>query len=57
MPVPFNTALHCPQSRDDSVTDHSEDGCRLKMMPGVNEYTRECLALEVEQSIIVTKEA
>jgi putative transposase len=35
----------------DFVMDHTEDGRRLKMMPVVDEYTRECLALEVERSI------
>ena len=31
--------------------DATEDGRRLKMMPVVDEYSRECLALEVERSI------
>jgi putative transposase len=31
--------------------DATEDGRRLKMMPIVDEYSRECLALEVERSI------
>ena len=35
----------------DFVMDRTEDGRRLKMMPVVDEYTRECLALEVERSI------
>jgi putative transposase len=35
----------------DFVMDQTEDGRRLKMMPVVDEYTRECLALEVERSI------
>ncbi len=35
----------------DFVIDRTEDGRRLKMMPVVDEYTRECLALEVERSI------
>jgi len=35
----------------DFVMDRTEDGRRLKMMPVVDEYTRECLALEVECSI------
>ncbi len=35
----------------DFVMDATEDGRRLKMMPVVDEYTRECLALEVERSI------
>ncbi len=35
----------------DFVMDQTEDGRRLKMMPVVDEYTRECLAIEVERSI------
>jgi len=35
----------------DFVMDRTEDGRRLKMMPVVDEYTRECLNLEVERSI------
>ena len=35
----------------DFVMDETEDGRRLKMMPVVDEYTRECLAIEVERSI------
>lgn len=35
----------------DFVMDRTEDGRRLKMMPIVDEYTRECLAIEVECSI------
>ena len=35
----------------DFVMDLTEDGRRLKMMPVVDEYTRECLAIEVERSI------
>ena len=31
--------------------DSTEDGRRLKVMPIVEEYTKECLALEVERSI------
>jgi len=31
--------------------DATEDGRRLKMMPIVEEYSRECLALETERSI------
>jgi len=31
--------------------DSSEDGRRLKVMPVVDEYTRECLSLEGERSI------
>lgn len=35
----------------DFVMDRTENGRRLKMMPVVDEYTRECLAIEVECSI------
>jgi putative transposase len=35
----------------DFVMDLTEDGRRLKMMPVVDEYTRECLSIEVERSI------
>jgi putative transposase len=35
----------------DFVMDRTEDGRRLKMMPIVDEYTRECLTIEVERSI------
>jgi putative transposase len=35
----------------DFVMDETEDGRRLKMMPIVDEYTRECLTIEVERSI------
>lgn len=35
----------------DFVMDRTEDSRTLKMMPIVDEYTRECLALEVERSI------
>ncbi len=35
----------------DFVIDRTEDGRRLKMMPIVDEYTRECLTIEVERSI------
>jgi transposase InsO family protein len=35
----------------DFVMDLTEDGRRLKMMPMVDEYTRECLSIEVERSI------
>jgi putative transposase len=31
--------------------DQTEDGRRLKMLPIVDEYTRECLCIEVERSI------
>jgi putative transposase len=33
------------------VMDRTEDGRRLKMMAVVDEYTRECLSIEVERSI------
>lgn len=35
----------------DFVMDRTEDGRRLKMMPVVDEHTRECLTIEVECSI------
>ena len=35
----------------DFAMDATEDGRRLKMMPIVEEYSRECLALETERSI------
>lgn len=35
----------------DFAMDATEDGRRLKMMPMVDEYSRECLALEAERSI------
>jgi putative transposase len=35
----------------DFVMDETEEGRRLKMMPVVDEYTRECLSIEVERSI------
>ena len=35
----------------DFVMDLTEDGRRLKMMPVVEEYTRECLSIDVERSI------
>jgi putative transposase len=35
----------------DFAMDATEDGRRLKMMPVVDEYSRVCLALEVERSI------
>ena len=38
-------------SYDDFAMDATEDGRRLKMMPIVEEYSRECLALETERSI------
>jgi putative transposase len=33
------------------VMDLTEDGRRLKLMPVVDEYSRECLTIEVERSI------
>ncbi len=38
----------------DFVMDQTEDGRALKMMPIVDEYTRECLYVEVERSITAT---
>ena len=35
----------------DFAMDATEDGRRLKMMPVVDEYSRQCLALEMERSI------
>src|SRR5215218_2864056 len=35
----------------DFVMELTEDGRRLKMMPVVDEYTRECLSIDVERSI------
>ena len=35
----------------DFVIDRTEDGRWLKMMPIVDEYSRECLTIEVERSI------
>jgi putative transposase len=35
----------------DFVMDLTEEGRRLKMMPVVDEYTRECLSIDVERSI------
>ena len=35
----------------DFVMDLTENGRRLKMMPVVDEYTRECLSIDVERSI------
>src|SRR5215218_10932582 len=35
----------------DFVIDRTEDGRRLKMMPIVDEYSRECLSIEVHRSI------
>jgi putative transposase len=35
----------------DFVMDRTENGRRLKMMPVVDEHTRECLSIEVERSI------
>jgi putative transposase len=35
----------------DLVMDLTEEGRRLKMMPVVDEYTRECLSIDVERSI------
>ena len=35
----------------DFTLDQTADGRRLKLLPVVDEYTRECLAIEVERSI------
>ena len=35
----------------DFAMDSTEDGRRLKVMPVVDEYTRECLSLDGERSI------
>ena len=35
----------------DFTLDQTEDGRRLKLMPGVDEFTRECHAIEVERSL------
>jgi putative transposase len=40
----------------DFVMDRTEDGRRPKMMPVVDKYTRECLAIEVGRSVITAKE-
>jgi putative transposase len=39
----------------DFAMDSTEEGRRLKMMPVVDEYSRECLALEMERSITSQK--
>lgn len=38
----------------DFLMDRTEDGRRLKLMPVVDEYTRECLVIEVGRSITST---
>jgi putative transposase len=35
----------------DFIMDQTEDGRRLKMLPVVDEYTRECLEIEVSRSL------
>lgn len=40
----------------DFVMDRTEDGRTLKMMPIVDEYTRECLCIKVERSITAKEE-
>jgi putative transposase len=40
----------------DFVMDRTEDGRTLKMMPVVDEYSRECLYIEVERSITSEEE-
>lgn len=39
----------------DFVVDQTEDGRALKMLPIVDEYTRECLAIKVERGITAEK--
>ena len=39
----------------DFLLDRTEDGRQLKLMPVVDEYTRECLAIEVDRSITSTE--
>jgi len=38
----------------DFVMDQTSDGKRLKMLPVVDEFTRECLTIEVERSMTAT---
>ncbi len=50
------STLHRAQHRGhvwsyDFVFDRTEDGRQLKLLPILDEYTRECLALEVDRSI------
>jgi putative transposase len=40
----------------DFVMDRTEDGRTLKMMPIVDEYTRECLCIKVQRSITAKEE-
>ncbi len=35
----------------DFAMDSTEDGRRLKLMPVVDEYSRECLTIDLERSI------
>ncbi|MCP9495270.1 MAG: IS3 family transposase [Pyrinomonadaceae bacterium MAG19_C2-C3] len=46
---------HAQHERDvwsyDFVMDQTQDGRRLKMLPVVDEYTRECLGIEVARSV------
>lgn len=35
----------------DFVTDHTDDGCPMKLLTVVDEYTRECLAIDVARRI------
>jgi putative transposase len=35
----------------DFVMDQTEEGRRLKLLPVVDEYTRECLSIKIERSI------
>lgn len=49
----YDYVMEMPQSNESGgfVMDLTEDGRRLKMMPAVDEYTRECLSIDVERSI------
>ena len=38
----------------DFVLDQTSDGRRLKLLPVVDEFTRECLAIEVERRLTAT---
>jgi transposase InsO family protein len=49
------TRRHAKHERDvwsyDFVMDQTQDGRRLKMLPVVDEYTRECLSIEVARHL------
>ncbi len=60
LPILGNSENSCTRKRAthlnhvwsyDFVMDRTEDGRRLKMMPIVDEHSRECLSIEVERSI------